>query len=94
MQKEPTRIRQGGTEITDSRDCPELKIEAIRRILGRRQYAKIDGFLVDGFSAAAIIALYDKLNDKNKKKYLALPLPRMASIAFKIINQFSKEKTL
>jgi predicted RNase H-like nuclease len=41
-------------------------------------------FYVDLFSASAIVAVYDALNDVNKAKYSRLSLPRMATVAFKV----------
>jgi hypothetical protein len=41
-------------------------------------------FYVDLFSASAIVQVYDAINEENKVKYGRLPLPKMASIAFKL----------
>lgn len=81
---EPSRIRQHGTRVTAAA-TPAEKIAAIRRIVTEHQYAKIDGVTVDGFSASAIIAVYDALNTDNKARYAALSIPRMASIAFQLV---------
>ena len=85
MRHEPeqTRIRDHGTRVTRSR-TPEEKIAGIRQIVTERQYAKVDGMTVDGFSASAIIQVYDALNPENRAKYAALPINRMATIAFKL----------
>ena len=40
---------------------------------------------MDGFSASAIIQVYDAINTSNKKKFAKLPLLKMQSIAFKFV---------
>lgn len=40
---------------------------------------------LDTFSASAICAVHDGLNEENRAKYSALPLPKMARVAFKLI---------
>lgn len=45
---------------------------------------------VDSFSASAFIAIYDAVNDENKKKILAYrggAIPALCSLAFKLINK-------
>ena len=84
MNRELTRTRQKGTEVTVPKNGEE-RIQAIKRIVDRKQYAKIDNCMIDLFSANAIVQVYDALGDDNKKKYINLPAPNMASIAFKLI---------
>ena len=81
---EPTRTRQEGTKVTLS-GTPEHKIDAIRQIVARGQYAKIDGTMVDLFSASAILAVYDKLSAGNQELYRKMPVSKMAVIAFKLL---------
>tara|TARA_B100000900_G_C20539964_1_gene700006 strand:+ start:544 stop:1449 length:906 start_codon:yes stop_codon:yes gene_type:complete len=40
---------------------------------------------MDGFSASAIIQVYDAINNTNKKKFAKLPILKMQSIAFKFV---------
>ena len=86
--REPTRIRSGGTRVTNVNDFPDpglARIEALRDIVSRRQYAKIDGTGVDLMTASAIVKVYDALNPENQAKYRNLPIGRMAAIAWKFI---------
>ena len=85
LKREQTRTRLHGTQVTQS-STPAERIAAIRSIVDGHQYAKVDGVTVDGFSASAIIAVYDKINDENKAKYAALSVAKMASIAFKLVS--------
>lgn len=41
--------------------------------------------ILDGFSASAIVQVYNALNETNKAKFAALPLVKMATVAFKLI---------
>jgi len=66
---------------------PEDRIAAIRRIVEERQYAKIEGVAVDLFTASAIIQVYDKLNDQNKAKLAAMPVPKIAAVVWKLIGK-------
>jgi hypothetical protein len=80
------RIREHGTPEVKPENGIE-RIEAIRRIVRKGQYAKIDGCMIDLFSASAIIQIYDNVSEKNQIKYRGMLAPRMGEIAFKIINK-------
>ena len=40
---------------------------------------------VDGYTANAIVKVYDAINTSNKKKFTSQPLMKMARIAFKFV---------
>lgn len=85
MQKlEPTRTRQNGTRVTTTKDGDAI-IAACRSIVANGQYEKINGHMVDLFTASAIVRVYDAVNDANKAKLKALPVARIASIAFQLL---------
>ena len=84
--REQTRTRVQGTQVTNPASGIE-RINAIRQIVTEKQYAKIDGIMVDLFSASAIIGVYDNINETHQAKYRELPVYRMADIAFKIMNK-------
>lgn len=87
---EQTRIREHGTHVTNTANFPDsgiARIDALRQIMSEKQYAKIDGVMVDLFTASAIIGIYDKLNEANQSKYRNLIVSRMADIAFKIMSK-------
>lgn len=81
---EPTRTRQQGTRVTLPTTSEE-RVAAIRRIVAEGQYAKVDGIMVDLFSASAILAVYDQLSQENRARYSALVARKMALVAFKLI---------
>lgn len=82
--REPTRVRARGTRVTRPMSGAE-RIAAFRRIVAECQYAKIDGCMVDLFSASAVVRVYDALSEENKAKYSAMPAGRMAVLAFKVL---------
>lgn len=81
---EPSRVREQGTVVTQP-TSPDERIAAVRRIVSERQYAKVDGVMVDLFSASAIVAVYDALSEGNRAKFAAMPAPKMAAVAFKLV---------
>lgn len=83
--REPTRRREQGTRVTNAK-TPEERITAVRAIVAAGQYAKIDGVMVDLFSASAITAVYDRLNPSNQALYASKPVGLMARIAFRLLN--------
>lgn len=64
-------------------------IDALREAVKARSYANINGTTVDLFSASAVIAVFDAVNETNRQKLLALPVPRMVSLAFSALNRVS-----
>ena len=46
----------------------ENVIEKMREIVSKKQAMKISGVMVDMFTASAVVQIYDKVNDANKKK--------------------------
>jgi hypothetical protein len=81
---EPTRTRKHGTRVTTTKDGAAI-IEACRSIVANGQYEKVNGHMVDLFTASAIVKIYDAVNEANKAKLLRLPVARMASIAMQLL---------
>ena len=48
---------------------------------------KIDGVMVDTFTASAISQIYDKVSDANKKKMDKLPITKLANLAMKMMQK-------
>lgn len=64
---------------------PEQKIAQLKNIVDNHQATKVDGQIVDSFSASAILAVYRALNEENKAKFAAMPVRQMAIVAFKLV---------
>ena len=71
----------------------EGTIDKVKEIASKKQAMKIDGVMVDSFTASAISQIYDKVNDANKKKMEKLPITKLASLAMKMMqkNEFVPE---
>ncbi len=81
---EPTRTRKNGTRVTATKDGDQI-IAACRSIVANSQYEKINGTMVDLFTASAIVKVYDACNETNQAKLKALPVARIASIAMQLL---------
>lgn len=60
---------------------------ALKKIVDEKQAAKINGVLVDLFSASAMVQVLDALNAQNRKKLLSMDVPTMHKIVFAIVNK-------
>ena len=58
-------------------------IQKCREIVETKTARRIDGVLVDTFTASAIVTVYDALNDRNKATLAAKNIHTMALIALK-----------
>ena len=72
------------TRETDFLNKPD-KESALRQIVGDKQAGKVDGDIVDLFSASAILSVLDALSDANREKFMDLPVGAMANLAFKML---------
>jgi len=79
------RKREQGTFETLPSN-PESRIKAIKGIIKRKQYAKIDGTMIDLYSASAICQVYDALNDKNKRKFASMSADKMGLFALRFVS--------
>jgi hypothetical protein len=77
-------VRRGGRKVFRTASGAD-RIAACRAIVEDQSFAKIDGIAVDLFSASAIIAVYDALNEVNREKFSRLPIARMAGVTFKCL---------
>ena len=65
----------------------ESVIDKVKEIASKKSAKKIDGVMVDSFTASAISQIYDKVNDANKKKMEKLPITKLANLAFKMMQK-------
>ncbi len=91
--REISRVRTGGTQVTRTQEGekggPE-RIAALRRIVAEGQYAKVDGLMVDLFSASAIVKVYDAISLINRERFHCFDIRKMADIAFRTIRAAEK----
>ena len=79
-----TRVRDGGRRVFVTSTGSE-RVEACRTIVSEKAFAKVDGVVVDQFTASAVVAVYDGLNEKNRETFVGFPISKMASVAFKLL---------
>lgn len=86
----PTTTRKHGTKVTVAL-TPQERIAAVQDVI-QNGYAKIDGTTIDGFSAGAIMSVYNSLAKWPEKQlnFASKKAGVMAILAFKIINKYSK----
>ena len=74
-------------------ELDEGVIDKVKEVASKKQAMKIDGVMVDTFTASAISQIYDKVNDANKKKMDSLPITKLANLAMKMMqkNEFVPE---
>lgn len=70
---------------------PSSKIEILQRIVNNHQCekVKINGrkVLIDGTSASLTLQVYNALSPANQEKMGALPLDKMISLAYRLIEK-------
>ena len=84
---------EGGPGVHDIMNLPEPeavessgnpKEDAIRQIVASSSRGRVDGQMLDLFSAGAIVSVLDALGPENKARYLKMPVAKMADMAFKL----------
>lgn len=86
MNREQSRIRENGTKnFVTEKDTD--KINACRVILHDKAYAKVNGMMIDHFSASAIVTVYENLNPENQAKFISKPIGHMGITAFRLLER-------
>jgi len=73
--------------LTEETQLDEGTIDKVKEIASKKQAMKIDGVMVDSFTASAISQIYDKVNDNIKKKMDSLPITKLANLAMKMMQK-------
>jgi len=60
-------------------------IEKMQEIVANEQAAKINGVLVDLFTASAVVQIYDQVSDANKAKMQDMSAEKLANVAYKLM---------
>lgn len=66
-------------------------ISALRQIVASSSAKKIDGKLMDLYTASAILKIYDNLSTKNQLMMAKMPLEQMAHISFRLLTKLNKK---
>lgn len=83
MTEEEKRIRDATERLRGDR-CAKRMVR-LRKIVEEHQRARVEGVMVDAWSANAIVKVYDALTPANQERFCALSVPKMASVAFKFV---------
>jgi hypothetical protein len=62
-------------------------IDQIKDIVKTKGAKKVDGVMIDLFTASAISQIYDKVNDANKQKMQKMKATQLANAAYKIMQR-------
>ena len=68
-------------------------VKTARAVVKTKGAKKVDGVLLDLFTASAIVQVYDAVNLQNKKRMDGLKLRQLADLAFKVMKRESVEDT-
>jgi len=82
-------MREDWREFDEARGAKRLA--DLKKIVNDKQHGKVDGHPMDLYSAAAILAVHNELSPENRKKFLAMPVPKMHEATFKLLASQSKE---
>ncbi len=85
--KETEKILGVKLNMGEEVELDESVIDKVKEIASKKSAKKIDGVMVDSFTASAISQIYDKVNDANKKKMEKLPITKLADLAFKMMQK-------
>ena len=85
--KDQDKYMKQGWELAEEVGLNEGTIDKVKEIASKKQAMKIDGVMVDSFTASAISQIYDKVNDANKKKMDKLPITKLANLAMKMMQK-------
>ena len=59
-------------------------IDKVRKVAEEHQCNRVNGVLLDAFTANVIVQVYDALNERNKARFAVLPIRRMAEVALSL----------
>ena len=71
---------------------PMNNIDKVQSIMDNGSAMKIDGVMVDTFTASLIMDIYNKVNEKNQDKMRSMPVEKLASAAYKLANRQEKKE--
>lgn len=74
-------------EYSTTVETPEEMYGAFLWICRERQYLKINGVIVDGFTASAVWQVIHALSEESRKKLLSFSITKIVNITWKIINK-------
>ena len=92
IDKKKEAKKTGEFKPIDLSEGKQSAFEVMRDIVANQQAQKIEGVMVDMFTASVITQAYDKVSDNNKKKIEDASLERLIGIAQKIMGRQELEE--
>ena len=88
-----TRVKLA-TKIKEEVELDEASktVQSMMNIVDKKQAMKIDGVMVDMFTASAVTQIYNKVNDANKAKMDKMKATQLANVAMKLLKKESVEE--
>ena len=83
-----------GENVYGGSPLPMNAIDKIQSIMDNGSAMKIDGVMVDTFTASVIMDIYNKVNEKNQDKMRSMPVEKLASSAYMLANRVKEEVEL
>lgn len=74
--------------MTHPSERKATRIGEFRKILSEHQAARIDGYLVDHFSASAVVQIYDHLSPANQEKLMRMPIWTMMTVVWRLVKKY------
>lgn len=71
--------------VTESAAVPLMPdgLAVMRRIVSNHQAEKINGVMVDAFTASAFVKVYDAVDARKQEKLLSIPLGKAVEVVWK-----------
>lgn len=60
------------------------RIDRLRHIVETCSAARMEGFLVDLFTASMLVQIHDKLTPENQAKFMGMPFMKMVNVGWKL----------
>jgi len=76
-------------KVRESLDEASKTVQSMMKIVDKKQAMKIDGVMVDMFTASAVTQIYNKVNDANKAKMDKMKATQLANVAMKLLKKES-----
>ena len=90
--KTADKMKKQGWKLVAREGLEESVIADVKDIVAKKQAKKIQGVMVDMFTASAISQIYDKVNDGNKAKMDKLKITKLADLAMKLMKKEDLEE--
>jgi hypothetical protein len=61
-------------------------IEDARAVVDEHQARKVNGMLLDAFTASMLVQVHDALSETNRRRFAEMPLLRAVTVGWKLVH--------